>query len=285
MTSASSVAALLFAMLSVQLGASLAKKLFVVLGAEVTCGLRVLLAALVLLAFFRPWREFSKLTKKQILFLAIYGFSLGAMNLSFYLALVHIPLGVTVALEFSGPLAVAIFSSRRKLDLLWAASALLGIFLLFPPLHFGAWKGPLLALTAGFFWALYILFGQKASQNLRSTTAVSFGMAIAALTVLPFTFSPSWLPLQSSSLWLLALAVALLSSALPYSLEMMALKKVPLQTFGILMSLEPVVAALVGFLFLHERLALMQILAMIFIVAASLGSALTQRKPVTEIYF
>lgn len=270
------ISAILTAMVSIQSGASLAKQLFPLLGAQGTTTLRIGFAALILCAIWRPWRR--KLTPAQIRHLLFYGLALGSMNLQFYLALQKIPLGLTVALEFTGPLSLALFASRRKLDFLWAFLAGLGILLVLPlnveTAALDPW-GILFALGAGACWALYIYFGQKISATLHGGFAAAIGMMIAALVVLPFGLVSAGSQLLDFKLWPTALAVAILSSALPYSLEMIGLRALPPQTFGILMSLEPAFAALAGLVFLNEKLSLMQGLAIMCIIVASGGTSLT----------
>lgn len=268
---------LLLAMLSIQFGASQAKELFPTLGVGGTSTLRLLFAGIILTLVFRPWK--IKFTPEVLKGLAFYGVSLGFMNYSFYFALERIPLGIAVALEFTGPLAVAILSSHKKIDYLWALLAGVGIVLLLPletntqgldPL------GILFALLAGVCWALYIIFGKKAGSTLSGGTAASMGMLIAALTVLPFGLASDGPKLLNPSAWPLALFVAVFGSALPYTLEMVALKKMPTKTFGVLMSMEPAVASLMGLLFLSEHLTTTQWLAILCVIISSLGSSLTQ---------
>ena len=270
---------LFFAMVSIQSGASLAKQLFPEAGPAGTTGLRVCFAALVLLIIWRPWR--TRFSKTQILYIVFYGLSLGLMNILFYLSLEKIPLGIAVGVEFTGPLVLALLSSKKWIDLVWAIIAGLGIYLILP--HNQGTEGLslvgiLLALAAGFFWALYIIFGQRASRgghNSGHVTAV--GMTIAALSVLPFAIFLNGKALINVSLWPLGLLIGILSSALPYSLEMMALKNIPTKTFGVLMSFEPAMAALAGFLFRHESLSVTQLIAIACIMVASAGATATAR--------
>jgi inner membrane transporter RhtA len=263
-------------MISIQFGDSVAKTLFPVVGAGAMTGLRLAFASILLLVIWRPWRV--RLTEKSYRTIALYGTSLGLMNLFFYLALERIPLGVAVALEFTGPLTVALFHSRRKLDFMWAFLALGGIALLMP-FHLFATHldsvGIFWALAAGLCWALYIIFGQTAGQSENLGAVTSIGMFFAALIVLPFSIYLTNVSQLSLNILPLALTVAVLSSALPYSLEMIALKKIPTKTFGILMSLEPAMAALMGYLNLKENLSAIQLLAIVCIILASAGGALT----------
>lgn len=281
---ASSVGLLLLAMFSIQFGASLAKSLFPVFGPEGTSFARIVLAALVLLPVWRPWRQ--RLGVRELVPILGYGVALGGMNFVFYLAIDRIPLGLAVAIEFSGPLAVAVFGSRRPADFVWVALALIGILLVLP---FGTTRGGvdphgvLLALGAGAFWALYILAGKSLGARLPGGVATSLGMVVAALAVLPFGLAAAGARLWNPGAWPAAIAMALLSSALPYSLEMFALKRLPARTFGVLMSLEPAVGALSGFLFLHERLTPVQWGAIGLVIAASIGTTMTSRAiPTTQ---
>lgn len=269
-----SVLILLLAMASIQTGASLAKGLFPVLGAAGTSALRLLFATLILWIVFRPWRH--PFTRQQIGKLFLYGASLGFMNLLFYFALERIPLGIAVALEFTGPLVIAVLGSKRKTDYLWALLAAVGIFLLLPDVKTGGLDpvGILFALGAGFFWGTYIFFGRRVSLELPGSVAASGGMAVAALVVVPWGFATGGSQFLDSSIIPLGLAVAFLSSALPYSLEMISLKNIPMRTFGVLMSLEPAIGALAGLFILREALTMPQWLAIACVVVSSLGSTL-----------
>lgn len=241
--------------------------------------LRLLFAALILLCLFRPWR--TPLNRAQKWAMVFYGVSLGGMNLLFYMSLQRIPLGVAVAFEFTGPLTLAILSSRRALDILWVGFAILGIVLLSPLNHMASGLDPIgivFALSAGFCWALYILFGQRAGYGIPGQVAAAWGMTAAAAVVIPIALLMDGARGIGLEILPMALVVAVLSSALPYSLEMVALKKIPTATFSILMSLEPVLAALSGFLFIQEKLDPAQWGAIACIVVASLGSTLTQKR-------
>jgi inner membrane transporter RhtA len=261
----------LTAMVSVQVGAALAKKMFASVGAEGAVTLRVVLAAAILMAVQRFWRmPWSWAVLRLVL---PYGVILGVMNLCFYTALKTVPLGVVVALEFTGPLAVAVLDSRRARDLVWVALAVLGVGLMCAPGVHGSVdpKGVLFALAAGACWGLYIVFGKRAGA-LGSARATTFGMMIAALVVLPFGIVAAGSHLLDVSLLPRAMLVAILSSALPYSLEMFAMGRLPQRTFGILMSVEPAIAALFGLVMLGETLTAMQCAAIACVIAASLGS-------------
>ena len=277
-----SIALLVLAMISIQTGASFAKNLFPLAGAAGTTALRLFFATVILWGIWRPWR--TKLQKTDLKHLLIYGTALGLMNLTFYFALQRIPLGLAVTLEFIGPLALSIFLSRKKIDFFWAFLAGAGIFMVMPETKLSQGLDPIgvtYALLAGVFWALYIFFGQKASKNIHEGIATSVGMAFAALVAIPFGLVIDGTKLLNPSLLPMGLVVAVLSSALPYSLEMYSLKKMPTKTFGILMSLEPAVASIVGVIFLHETLNLIQCTAILCVITASLGSCLTTKKLVT----
>lgn len=269
-------------MSSIQFAASQAKKLFPVIGIAGTSTLRLCFAAFLMLVIFRPWRTtFTREMKKSLLF---YGVSLGLMNFSFYFALQRIPLGIAVALEFIGPLSVAIFSSKRKMDYLWVLLAATGIYLLLPNTSTNGSLDPwgiLLALTAGAFWAFYIIFGKKAGSELKGEVAASMGMFVAAIIILPFGLLMDGEKMFNVNALPLALMVGAFGSALPYSLEMFALKKIDAKTFGVLMSLEPALASLMGFLFLSESLTLLQWIAILCVMVSSLGSSLTTSRAET----
>lgn len=272
--------ALLLSMLSVQGGAAFAKSLFPALGSAGTTAVRVTLAALLLLLVFRP--NLRALTRNDWRAIVPYGAALGLMNLSFYFALERLPLGLAVTLEFVGPLRLSLFLSRRVTDVGWVLLAALGIVLIAPV---GESAGHLdltgagLALLAGAFWAAYIVTGGAVGRRVPGTTGVVAGMLVAALVVLPFGAAQASVVLMRPGLLLAGLAVALLSSALPYSLEMIALRAIPPHIFGVLMSLEPAIAALSGWLLLHEALTSRQWLALLCVAAASAGISLTARRP------
>lgn len=272
---------LLIAMASIQLGASLAKSLFPAVGAAGATALRLGVATVLLAVAFRPWR--ARVQRDQWPALLVYGASLGLMNLLFYKALETIPLGIAISLEFTGPLAVALFGSRRLRDVAWVALAVAGLLMLMPKGQEQALDpvGMAYALGAGLCWALYILFGQKAGAE-HGPQTVALGSIIAAAVAVPFGIAHAGTDLLSPALLPVALAVALLSTAIPYSLEMVALTRLPTRTFGMLMSLEPAFGAMSGLLFLHERLNGMQWLAIGAIILASAGTAMTARAPVHE---
>lgn len=269
--------AVLLAIVSIQGGAALAKSLFPLAGPFGTSALRIGFAALVLLAVWRP--RLNRYSRADLLTALVFGAALGLMNLAFYASIERIPLGLAVTLEFVGPLAVAVLGSRRRLDFAWAALAALGIVLITPvggSTHLDM-VGVALALLAGAFWAAYILIGGRMGRAFSGGHGLAIGMTVAALVALPFGVAQSGATLLAPNLLLLGLGVALLSSALPYSLEMTALRRLPARVFSILMSLEPAVAATMGFVFLHEALSARQLVAMACVIAASAGAAMSAR--------
>jgi inner membrane transporter RhtA len=273
------VAVLIVAMFCFQIGAALAKQLFPIVGALGTTALRLGLASLMLLAVWRPWRV--RPNAREARTIVMYGLAMGWMNLFFYLSLNRIPLGIAVALEFTGPLAVAIATSRRAIDFAWIALAAAGLVVLLP---WGRESKPLdpagiaYALAAGVCWALYIVFGQKAGNAHGGQTA-ALGTLAAAIVIMPIGIAQSGTALLSPALLPTACAMALLSSALPYSLEMYALTRLPTRTFGVLMSANPALGALSGLIFLGETLSIVQWGAIASIMFASAGSAATSRRP------
>jgi inner membrane transporter RhtA len=271
------IAVLIVAMVCFQAGAVLAKGLFPALGASGTAALRLALSALMLLAVWRPWR--MRMNARELRVIVIYGLALGWMNFFFYLSLRSIPLGIAVALEFAGPLALAMAASRRAVDFVWILMAALGLLALLP---LGLGSKPLdvlgvgCGLAAGLCWALYIFFGRKAgAAHGGQTTAL--GMLIGAIVILPIGVAESGAQLVSPAILPTALAVALLSSAVPYSLEMLAMPRLPTRTVGVLMSLDPAFGALSGLCFLGEKLTWIQWTAIASIMIASAGSAATSR--------
>lgn len=273
---------LVIAMISTCIGASVAKSLFPVIGAAGAVAMRLGFGALILLAVFRPWR--ARWNSLPWTMLLGYGIALGLMNSLFYAAINRIPLGIAVAVEFSGPLALAIAGSRRLVDFIWVALAVGGLLLLVP------WAqtqdaldpvGILLALAAGGCWALYILFGRKAGSD-HGSQSVAIGSFFAALVAVPWGFYNVGGALFSPALLPAGIGLAVLAVAVPYTLEMKALTRVPASTFGLLMSLEPAVAALCGLVLLSEQLTGVQWLAIAAVMVASAGTALSARPTVAH---
>ncbi len=277
------IAALIAAMFCFQLGAVMAKGLFPAVGAAGTTALRMALASLILLAVWRPWR--MRLNLREMRVIVMYGLAMGCMNFFFYLSLSTIPLGIAVALEFAGPLGLAMAASRRGIDFVWILMAALGLLALLP-LGFGSKQlntaGIAYGLAAGVFWALYIYFGRKAGA-VHGGQTTALGMVVGAIVIVPVGVAQAGAQLLSPAILPAALGVALLSSALPYSLEMMAMPRLPTRTVGVLMSLDPALGALSGLIFLGERLSWIQWAAIASIMAASAGSAASSRDAVPQL--
>jgi inner membrane transporter RhtA len=259
----------LLGILSVQVGSAVAKQLFPAVGSFGTVALRLFFAAVVLLVLWRPSARISRASWSVVLG---YGVVLGLMNLCFYLALARIPLGIAVTIEFLGPLAVALAGSRRWLDALWAVLAAGGVVLLTEGGGQLDLLGSLFALAAGACWGLYILVGAALGRHTSEGNGLALGMAVAALIAVPFGVVESGTDLLEP--WVLAagLGVALLSSVVPYTLDLEALRRIPPRVFGILMSLEPALAALIGLLVLSEALRWSQWVAIACVVVASAGA-------------
>ncbi|HEL3751184.1 TPA: EamA family transporter [Stenotrophomonas maltophilia] len=269
--------AVLGSVTALSVGTSYAKHLFPLIGAQGTSALRVGFSALLLLLFWRPWRW--KTRRADAITILRYGLTLGLMNLLFYMAIRTIPFGIAVAIEFTGPLTVAMLSSRRPIDFLWMGCAVVGLLLLLPLGGAAALDpvGVLYALGAAACWGLYIVFGKRAG-HLHAGHSVSLGLLAASLVVVPVGVIHAGAALLDPKILLAGLLVALVSSAIPMSLEMMALKRLPKETFGILISMEPAVAALWAMLLLHEHLHGLQWLAIGCTVVASVGSTMTARR-------
>lgn len=260
------------------IGTSFAKQLFPQVGSLGTTALRVGFSALLLLALWRPWRW--PLSRTDAVDIVKYGVALGLMNLMFYLSLRTIPFGIAVAIEFSGPLAVAMVSSRKPIDFVWLALAVLGLGLLLPLGHDVTHldpEGVLFALGAAVCWGAYIVFGKRMG-HLHAGHSVALGLSVAAITVVPLGIWHAGAALLDPHILLVGLGVAAISSALPISLEMVALKRLPQEAFGILTSMEPAVAALLGLVMLNERLSSLQWLAIVCIMLAAAGSSITARR-------
>jgi inner membrane transporter RhtA len=267
----SPIPALLLAMISVNSGAAIAKTLFPLLGATATASLRIGLSAIILLTVYRP--NLFKISNAQWRIIIPYGLTLGAMNLAFYLALERISIGLAVTIEFIGPLVLAILGSKRLLDYLWVVLAASGIILIAPWSDNNVdFTGVLFALVAASLWATYIVFGGKVSKIFNGGEAVAIGMLFASLLIVPFGILENGFSKLTMPLFYSGIGLALLSSAIPFTLEMKALAHLPSRTFSILMSLEPATAALCGLLFLNERLSPYEIIAVICVITASIGA-------------
>jgi inner membrane transporter RhtA len=259
------------AIASVQIGAAIATTLFDELGPAGTVLLRTGFAAVALLLLWRP--RLRDVHRSALRDAVLFGLALAGMNLSFYAALDRIPLGIAVTFEFTGPFAVAVLASRRASDLLWVALAAGGIVLLAPGIHGSLdTAGTLFALLAGAFWAAYILLAIRVGRAFSGGQGLALAMIVATVVLLPSGIVAGGADLGDPGLLAVGLAVAMLSSAIPYSLELEALRRLPKGTFGVLMSLEPAVAALVGLIALGQDLSANEVVAIALVVSASAGA-------------
>ncbi len=278
------IGAVLVAMICISGGATIAKQLFPLVGPFGASALRLGFAAAAMALVFRPWRLSLRGNWRTLL---LYGLCLAGMNLAIYAALQFIPLGIAIAIEFAGPLAVAMATSRKKSDFVWIGLAATGLAMLLP-VHSAAsaldYRGLLLAALAGMFWAFYIILGKRAGEQ-HGPAASAAGMIVAAIIAAPIGIVQAGENLLLPGVILLGLIVAVVSSAIPYSLEMIALRKLPSNTFGTMMSAEPAIGALIGMAVLGEVLGLSQWLAISLIVVASAGAGLSSERkgPATAI--
>jgi inner membrane transporter RhtA len=256
---------------SVQIGAAFATTMFDEVGPAGSVLLRIAFAALLLLAIWRPaGPRGTRLLSRDVV---LFGIALAGMNLSFYASLDRIPLGIAVTLEFVGPLAVAILRSRRRRDLIWVGLAAAGLLLLSPVPGSGLdTLGAGLALLAGGFWGVYIILSARVGAVIPGGAGLAVAMAIAAVLVAPVGIVDGAGELLDPSVLAVGLLVGILSSALPYSLELEALRRLPQGVFGVMMSLEPAVAALAGFIGLNQDLAAREVVAIGLVLAASAGA-------------
>lgn len=266
-----SVALVMGAVISVQIGSAVATHIFTSVGPPGATLLRVGVGAIILLILWRPrlGRHDGHAYRDAILF----GLTTAAMNLSFYSAISRIPLGIAVTLEFLGPLSLAVLGSRRALDLLWVGFAACGVLLLTP---IGGHSidpiGLLLALLAGTFWALYILFSARVGRAFTGGNGLAIALLAGGIALVPVGVLSAGPRLLDGRVLLIGVAVGLLSAVVPYSLEMEALRTIPTRLFGVLMSTEPAVGALVGLILLRQFLDLRAVVAIILIMAASIGA-------------
>jgi inner membrane transporter RhtA len=270
---------------SVQFGSAIATKLFHAVGPGGAVLLRLLTASLVLTLVGRPGRaELRALSRRQWLLIGSFGAVLAAMNLSFYYALQRLPLGAAVTIEFLGPLAVAIGGSRRRLDLVWAALAALGILALSRGMSHGLDAlGVVFVLIAASWWAAYILINARVGQAFAGGTGLALAMWVGAVIALPFGIADGGAHLITLRSLGLGAAVGMLSSAIPYSFEIEALRRIAVHVFGVLMSLEPAMAALAGLLVIGQGLSARAVVGIALVVAASGGASATARRPAPPI--
>jgi inner membrane transporter RhtA len=267
--------------ISVQLGAAFAKSLFQSIGSDGTVFLRVGFAAIALLLMWRP--QIRGYTRANYVLMVLFGLTIAGMNTAFYAAIARIPLGIAVTLEFIGPLGIAIVASRSRFDLLWAVLALGGVALLAPignvaidPLGVG------LALLAGGCWAAYILLNVRIGRTFVGGAGLALSMSVAALVLIPLGIGSGRSMLLDPKVLLVGVGVAVLSTIIPFSLELEALRHLPARVFGVLMSLEPAIAALVGFVVLRETIGVRGLVALALIIIASGGVSIFQKQSLDD---
>ena len=263
------------AIASVQVGATVARHLFPALGPSGTVFVRVGFGALILLAIARP--GLRRLSPAQWREVVPFGLIIAAMNLCFYQSIARIPLGIAVTIEFLGPLAVAIAGSRRALDFAWALMAAAGVAMLSLTGGGVTLLGVLFALGAAVGWAIYILLGQRVGRLVAGPHGLALALTVGGLALAPFGIAGAGTHLLDVRNLGIGLVVAILSSAIPFSLEFAALRRLSSQLFGILMSLEPAMGAAAGFLFLAQRLSVRDLLAIALVSVASAGATLAAR--------
>jgi inner membrane transporter RhtA len=272
-----SPALVLGAIASVQFGSAIAATLFARVGPGGAVLLRLVSASIVLLALWRP--RLRGRTRRELVLAVMFGIVLAGMNLSFYQALARIPLGVAVTIEFVGPLAVAVSGSRRLLDLVWVMLAAVGILAL---THVGAHGlnalGVAFALIAACLWAAYILLNARVGQAFERGTGLALAMLVASVVALPAGVIDGGTRILEPRTLAVGAAVGMLSSAIPYSLELEALRRIAASVFGVLMSLEPAMAALAGLLVLGQGLSARALVGIALVIAASVGASRRARR-------
>ncbi|MBB3172989.1 inner membrane transporter RhtA [Endobacter medicaginis] len=285
------IAALFGSILTIGAGNSIAQTLFSAIGPEGAVGLRNLVGAAVLLEVYRPSLRMSR---REWITVAGYGMLLGLMNELFYRSLLTLPIGLSVAIEFTGPLLVTVLASRRRSEFFWVVLAAIGIALITPEVSDRLagparsalrldWHGIIYALAAGAAWAGYMLLGQRAGAS-HGGGAAALGLAMATLITLPIALARHGAALFAPAIWPTAIAVGLLAGAIPYALEIYALARMPARNYGMLVSTEPAVSGLMGYVLLGQQLSGLQMLAIALLITASAGATLGTRRnaPVLE---
>jgi inner membrane transporter RhtA len=262
---------------SIQFGAALATTLFSRLGPGGAVTERLVTATVILLVIWRP--RIRGRTRRELLLAGLFGLILGAMNLTFYEALHRIPLGIAVTIEMVGPLTVAVAGSRRARDLVWVVLAAVGIMALTRGRAHGLdGLGVALALAAGSLWGIYILVNARVGRAFAGGTGLALAMVVSSVFVLPFGIAQAGSDLLSVHGLVVGAAVGLLSSAIPYTLEVESLRRIAAPVFGVLMSLEPAVAALAGFIVLDQGMSARALVGIALVVAASVGASRRARE-------
>ena len=274
---------MLLSMMAYQMSASFAKQLIATLDPLTVTVLRLSFASILIALMFRSWRIISQLKQLKWRDLLFYTAALGSMNILFYMSLGKLPQGIAVGLEFIGPLGLALISIQRRRDYIWVGFAILGIALMIPwhdATHQSfSYIGAACALAAGLCWALYIYFGQRVVQQKIGMHALTIAITLSALTLLPFGVWHNAPALFDTQYWGKALLIAILATAIPYALDLMALKQLSKLSYGTLSSLSPALAALAGLVILHEQISLLQWVALLCIIVASIGVTFRRKSP------
>ena len=274
---------MLLSMMAYQMRASFAKQLIATLDPLTVTVLRLSFASILIALMFRSWRIISQLKQLKWRDLLFYSAALGSMNILFYMSLGKLPQGIAVGLEFIGPLGLALISIQRRRDYIWVGFAILGIALMIPwhdATHQSfSYIGAACALAAGLCWALYIYFGQRVVQQKIGMHALTIAITLSALTLLPFGVWHNAPALFDTQYWGKALLIAILATAIPYALDLMALKQLSKLSYGTLSSLSPALAALAGLVILHEQISLLQWVALLCIIVASIGVTFRRKSP------
>ena len=277
---------MVLSMVAYQISASFAKQLIATLDPLTVTILRLCFATVLVAIMFRSWKVIAKLKYLKWRDLLLYSASLGCMNILFYSSLGKLPQGIAVGLEFIGPLGLALLSIKQRSDYLWVAFAVLGIALMVPwhdanTEHF-SYLGAACALGAGLFWAFYIYFGHRVVQQNIGMHALTIAIGLSALTLLPFGLWSNAPALLDTQYWGKALVIAILATAIPYALDLMALKRLSKLSYGTLSSLAPALAALAGLVLLHEQISFIQCIALACIMITSIGVTLRAEKSQTQ---
>ena len=274
---------MLLSMMAYQMSASFAKQLIATLDPLTVTVLRLSFASILIALMFRSWRIISQLKQLKWRDLLFYSAALGSMNILFYMSLGKLPQGIAVGLEFIGPLGLALISIQRRRDYIWVGFAILGIALMIPwhdATHQSfSYIGAACALAAGLCWALYIYFGQRVVQQKIGMHALTIAITLSALTLLPFGVWHNAPALFDTQYWGKALLIAILATAIPYALDLIALKQLSKLSYGTLSSLSPALAALAGLVILHEQISLLQWVALLCIIVASIGVTFRRKSP------
>ena len=274
-TQLTAVLYMVLSMVAYQISASFAKQLFEVLDPLTVVTLRLVFASILVILMFKSWRILKQLPDLKWKDLLLYSASVCFMNVLFYASLGRLPQGIAVGLEFIGPLALAFFSIQHRGDYLWVMLAILGVGLMVPWQDANAenfsYLGATMALGAGLFWASYIYFAQKVARQNIGMHALSIAIVLSALALLPMSAVHNPSALIQFEYWPQALMIALLATAIPYALDLKTLKTLTKLSYGTLSSLSPALAAIAGWLLLNERISLLQTLALVCIMCASIG--------------